>query len=166
VTDRSPAAVWPISAELVLALDDRLGTPADGYVNGTQTWLTEDGPSGATLEWRLHPVASYEPPRHVSHHDVWDAVVGALRAGAPADAISLGNGSRPLASLWEGLECFPAYGEDLEPAVLARAATEVLGVAPASAGLVDHERIGEAWERDRRTTSLVGMLLDELGQRP
>jgi hypothetical protein len=166
VTGRSPAAVWPISAELVLALDDQLGSPADGYVNGTQTWLTDDGPSGATLEWRLHPVAGYEPPRHVSHHDVWDVVVAALRAGAPPETLTVGDASRPLSSLWEGLECFPAYGDEIEPAVLARAATDLLGIAPASAGLVDHEAIGEAWERDRRSSSLVGMLLEELGQRP
>ena len=162
---RSPAAVWPLSASLVLALDDRLGPPVDGYVNGTQTWLTDDGPGGATLEWRLHPVASYDPPRHVSHHDLWDVLVSALRAGAPVDALPLGNGPRPLASLWEGLECFPAYGEDVEPAVLARAATETLGVPPATAGLVDHTRVGDAWERSRRSTSLVGMLLDELEPR-
>jgi hypothetical protein len=163
---RSPAAVWPISASLVLALDDRLGLPVDGYLNGTQTWLTDDGPGGATLEWRLHPVASYEPPRHVSQHDLWDVVVTALRAGAPADALPLGDGPRPLASLWEGLECFPAYGEDVEPAVLAGAATEVLGVPPSTAGLVDHTRVGDAWEQSRRSTSLVGMLLDELERRP
>ena len=162
---RSPAAVWPISASLVLALDDRLGPPVDGYVNGTQTWLTENVPAGVTLEWRLHPVASYEAPRHVSHHDLWDVVISALRAGAPVDALALGDGPRPLTSLWEGLECFPAYGEDVEPAVLARAATETLGVPPATAGLVDHTRVGDAWERSRRSTSLVGMLLDELEPR-
>jgi hypothetical protein len=165
VSPRSPAAVWLVSAPLVLALDDRLGPPVDGYVNGTQTWLTDGGPGGATLEWRLHPVGRYEPPG-VAHHDLWVVVVGALRAGAPADALPLGGTGRPLSSLWDGLECFPAYGEDVEPAVLAAAAHDRLGVAPAAAGLVDHERIGDEWERARRAPSLVRMLLDELSPGP
>ena len=71
-----------------------------------------------------------------------------------------------LTSLWDGLECFPAYGEDLEPAVLAGAARAVLGVAPAAAGLVDHERAGEEWTRSHGTRSLMGMLLEELGHTP
>ena len=166
MSPRSPAAVWPISASLVLAIDDRLGPPIDGYVNGTQTWLTDDGPGGARLEWRLHPVAGYEPPRHVSHYDLWDVAVTALRAGSPADALPLGGTGRALSSLWDGLECFPADGEEIEPAVLAAAARDRLGTAPASAGLVDHERIGDEWERSRRATSLVGMLLEELGRGP
>ena len=162
----SAAAVWPISAALVLALDDHLGPPLDGYVNGTQTWLTDDALDTATLEWQLHPVGGYTRPRGVSHHDLWDVVISAVRSGASPDALPLGAEHRSLSSLWEGLECFPAYGEEVEPAVLARAATELLGVPPTSAGLVDHERIGEAWERNRTSSSLVGMLLEELGRAP
>src|SRR5690349_10906975 len=55
----SPTVVWRITPELVLALDEHLGTPVDSYVNGTQTWLTESESHGVTLEWRLHPVAEY-----------------------------------------------------------------------------------------------------------
>jgi len=166
VSSASPAAVWPISAPLVLTLDDRLGLPLDGYVNGTQTWLTDDEADTATLEWRLHPVGAYTPPRGVSHHDLWELVTTALRAGASPDALPLGAEHRSLTSLWDGLECFPAYGEDLEPAVLAGAARAVLGVAPAAAGLVDHERAGEEWTRSHGTRSLMGMLLEELGHAP
>jgi hypothetical protein len=164
VTGRSPAAVWRVSPELLLALDDRLGSPLDGYVNGTQTWLTEDGPGGATLEWRLHPAAGYEPPGDLSHYELFDTVVAALRDGVDPDALPLGE-TRALRSVWEGLECFPAYGEEVEPAVLAGAATAVLGVAPDAAGLVDHGRIGEEWERSGRAASIVAMLLDELAGR-
>ena len=166
MSGRSPAAVWPVSASLVLALDDRLGPPLDGYVNGTQTWLTDDGDAAATLEWRLHPVGGYAPPSGVSHHDLWDVVTSALRAGAPLDALPLGAEHRSLTSLWEGLECFPAYGEDPEPAVLAGAARAVLGVAPTAAGLVDHGRVGDEWERSHGTRSLMGLLLVELERTP
>ena len=162
----SPAAIWPISAALVLALDERLGLPLDSYVNGTQTWLTEDATGGATLEWRLHPVGGYAPPKGVSHHDLWDVVVTALRDGAPPDALPLGAEQRSLVSLWEGLECFPAYGEEVEPAVLAGAARVLLGVAPQAAGLVDHDRVGEEWTRSNRTRSLMGMLREELERTP
>jgi hypothetical protein len=165
VSDRVPAAVWPVSATLVLALDDRFGLPVDSYLNGTQTWLTDDGPGGATLEWRLHPVGGFTAPP-LAAHDLWETVVGALRDGADPDALALGGDPRALSSLWEGLECFPAFGDDVEPAVLAASATEALGIAPDAAGLVDHGAIGDQWERSERAASITGLLLDELGRRP
>lgn len=143
----TPTCVWRIRPELVQALDEHLGTPVDSYVNGTQTWLTDDGPGEATLEWRLHPVAEYQGPAGMSHYDVWEQAV--------ASAV-------PVESLWDGLECFPAYGEEMEPATLAAAATARLGERPDATGLVDHARIGEAWERSQQRMSLVAMLLDEL----
>jgi len=121
--------VWHVHADLVLALDAQLGPPVDSYVNGTQTWLTEDGPGGVALEWRLHPVAGYRPPAGLSHYDLWEQVVGALSAGAEAAALQLGTEHRELSSLWEGLECFPAYGDDVEPAPLAAAAVIELVLA-------------------------------------
>ena len=60
--ERVPSCVWRISAELVIALDARFGEPVDAYVNGSQTWLRDDGPGGETIEWRLHPVPVYERP--------------------------------------------------------------------------------------------------------
>jgi len=148
---RTPTCLWRIRPELVTALAEHLGEPVDSYVNGTQTWLTDDGPGDTTLEWRLHPVAAYAVPDGLSHYDVWDrATTGALAVD----------------SLWEGLECFPAYGDDMEPATLASAATERIGERPDASGLVDHGRIGDAWERARGGTSLVSMLLDELDGKP
>jgi hypothetical protein len=163
VSSRSPAALWRVSSELVLAIDDRFGSPVDGYVNGTQTWLTDDGPGETTLEWRLHPVGGYAPPLGVTPYDLWDEVIDGLRTGAAPDALVLGGHRRPLDSLWEGLECFPVYGAEVEPAVLAGAAGTALGMAPVAAGLVDHDRIGDEWERSERRASIVGMLADELG---
>jgi len=162
VSARVPTAVWHATPALVVALDERLGPPVDGYVNGTQTWLSDDGPGAATLEWRLHPVARYRAPDGSGPYDLWDEVVGALAAGGDPGELAIGNERRALGSLWDGLECFPAYGDDMEPATLARSATDALGIAPDAAGLVDHERIGEAWERAEGGVSLTEMLLDEL----
>ena len=158
----SPAAIWPISAALVLALDERLGLPLDSYVNGTQTWLTEDATGGATLEWRLHPVGGYAPPKGVSHHDLWDVGVTALRAGAPPDALPRGAERRSLASLWDGLEAFPGFGDEVEPARLAAACTESLGLAPDVFGLVNHSAPADEWERSGGQVSVVDLLLAQL----
>jgi hypothetical protein len=154
--------VWGIRSELVLALEEQLGPPIDSYVNGSQTWFTEaDG--GAVLEWRLHPSAGYQLPKGLSHYDVWETVIGQLAAGAGPEALTLGAETRPLEGLWDGLECFPAHGDDLEPANLAAAATAALALAPDAAGLVDHERIGDTWERSRGAVSIVELLFEQLG---
>jgi hypothetical protein len=158
----SPTAVWHVSPDLVLALDERLGTPVDSYVNGTQTWLTESESGGVTLEWRLHPVARYQPPAGCSHYEVWDAVVGGLASGADSGHLPTGTERRSLDSLWDGLECFAAYGDEVEPPMLAGAARDVLGIAPDASGLVDHKRIGDAWEREPGAVSIMAMLLDDL----
>ena len=151
------AAVWRISPELLTALAQRLGEPLDSYVNGTQTWLTSDGPNGATLEWRLHPVASYRAPASISHYELWEQVIAQLPG-----PVRFGDESRRLETLWDGLECFPAYGEDVEPAPLAHAATATLAIAPDASGMVDHENIGEQWERTNGSISIVDTLFDEL----
>ena len=151
-----------MTPDLVLALDERLGPPLDSYVNGAQTWLTDDGPGGATLEWRGHPVARYRVPPGLSHYDVWELVVSELTGGADAGALTLGSEERTLASLWEGLECFAAYDDEIEPAPLVAAASSVLERAPDASGLVDHERIGTAWEHAHGAVSLLDLLFEEL----
>src|SRR4051794_21861126 len=112
---RTATAVWRVTPELVLAMDERLGTPLDCYVNGSQTWFTGE----PVLEWRLHPIAGYTPPEGISPYDLWDLVVDAVSAGAPPSALAIGTASVGLTDLWDGLECFPAYGDELEPATLA-----------------------------------------------
>jgi hypothetical protein len=159
---RTASAVWRSSPELVLALDEHFGPPVDSYVNGSQTWLVDNGPGGVTLEWRVHPVAAYRPPVGLSHYDLWERVVAQLRAGGDPGALALGEERRALDSLWEGLEAFAAYGDEVEPATLAQAASAAIGRVPEAAGLVDHDRVGDAWERARGDVSIVGLLLEEL----
>ena len=142
-----PTCVWRVSPALLLALDDRLGDPADAYVNGAQVWLLDNGPGDATLEWRLHPVAGFPRP---APSDLLADVVFALRT------------SEPVALLWDGLEAFPAFDAEVEPAPLAARVTEVLGLAPDAYGVVDHTPIGDAWEHSNGQVSVIEMLLEQL----
>ena len=148
------ACVWEARPELLVALDERFGESTDAYVNGSQVWLRDDGPGGVTLEWRLHPVASYQRPPGVDTYEVFPAVTLALATGAPPPA--------PPESLWDGLEAFAAYGDELEPAPLGQAATASLGITPRAVGLVDHQAVGDAWERKRGAVSIVALLLEQL----
>lgn len=150
--------VWRISDELVVALDRQLGEPVDAYVNGSQTWLREDGPGGEMIEWRLHPVPRFSRPDGVGTYELFGAVALALGTSATPPA--------PPASLWEGLEAFPAYADeasDLEPMRLAELCTTVLGLAPDASGMADHEVIGEAWEQAAGDHSVIDALFEQLG---
>ena len=160
---RTATTVWTISPDLVRALDEHLGAPVDSYVNGSQTWITDDEEgAGIALEFRLHPVAGYRTPAGCSHYDVWENVVSQLAQGAPAEALPICEEVRALTTLWDGLECFAAYGDEIEPAGLAALAAKKLGRPPDDAGLVDHEAIGDAWERARGNVSIVGLLREQL----
>ena len=150
-----PTCVWRSTPELVLALDERFGPPVDAYVNGSQVWLRDDGPGGVALEWRLHPVAGYRRPPGLETEAVFDTVTAALAAGEELPV--------PLDRLWDGLEAFAAYDDEVEPATLAAACTASLGVEPDASGLADHDLIGDQWEGSRGATSIVGALLDQLG---
>ena len=152
---RTPTCVWRTTKELLLALDERFGEPTDAYVNGSQTWLRDDGPGGVTLEWRLHPVAGFHRPAAVGVHDLFAAVVYGLATGGPVPA--------PVESLWEGLEAFPAYDDEVEPSPLAAAAASSLGMPPDAFGLVDHDEIGDRWEASGGGVSIVAALLGQLG---
>jgi len=157
---RVATAVWTISPELVLALDAQLGPPVDSYVNGSQTWLADDGP--VTLEWRLHPVAGYRQPAGVSTYDIWESVVAQLSAHTDPHALHLGDEVRPLTGLWDGLECYAAYGDDIEPQQLVQSATAQFDRPPDRFSLVDHEAIGDEWERAGGGVSIVALLLAAL----
>jgi hypothetical protein len=151
---RTATAVWRIRPELVLALAEQLGEPVDRYVNGSQTWFTET-PGGVALEWRLHPVAGYVKPKGVTHNEVWDVVV---------ESVIADDARLSPEVVWDGLECFAAYGDDIEPATLAAAATAELVLAPDAAGLVDHQAIGDEWERTRGAVSIFDLLLSQLNR--
>jgi hypothetical protein len=156
---RTATAVWRVSPELILAIDEHLGTPVDCYVNGSQTWFTGE----PVLEWRLHPIAGYQIPAGVSPYDLWELVVDAITGGGDPQALALGSSSVALGELWEGLECFPAYGDELEPVTVAQRAREMLGRDPDMSGLADHDAIGDEWERTSGSVSVFALLSRELG---
>ncbi len=156
----TPTCVWRASADLVLGLARTFGDPDDGYVNGSQVWL-RDNDRKITLEWRLHPVADFAQAARATglaeapgaHHDLFAAV--AFQLANDPDCLT-------VEQLWDGLECFPAYGDELEPAALARSAEVLLGAAPDAFGLVDHDAIGAAWEAAQGKMSILAALFDQL----
>ena len=149
--------LWSVTPELLLALDERFGEPIDAYVNGAQVWLRDDGPGDAGLEWRLHPVAGFRRPTGVGHHDLFEVVVYALRAGDEPPA--------PLDELWEGLEAFPGYGDEVEPAPLAAAVTAVARASPPTpSAWSTTTSVGDEWERSGGQTSIVQALVAQLSR--
>ena len=154
MASRIATCVWRASPALVVALDERFGEPTDAYVNGSQTWLRDDGPGNVTIEWRLHPVASYVRPDGLDVYEVFSAVALALGTGTEPPA--------PVEKLWDGLEAFAPYDDEIEPAPLSAAVTEALGIEPDAAGLVDYAAIGDAWERSHGAVSIIDALLREL----
>jgi hypothetical protein len=160
MAERVASALWWTTPELVVALDAHLGLPVDSYLNGSQTWLVEDG--DLTLEWRLHPVSGFTQPKGLSHYDLWEQVVAQLSTGTPPDTLSLGDDTVKLAGLWDGLECYVAFGDDLEPANLALQTTAALELAPDLCGLVDHQVVGDRWEQANRAVSIVQLLAEQL----
>ena len=148
------SAVWRATPALIVRLDDRFGEPLDAYVNGSQVWLRDDGPGGTPLEWRLHPAAGYQRPPGVGTYDVFSETALALAEGRPPPA--------EVGELWDGLEVFPAYGDDIEPQPLVASAVAALGLDPDAAGLVDHDPIGDAWERSGGALSIIDALLGQL----
>ncbi len=154
MSDRTPTCVWRASDEVIAALDERLGDPVDAYVNGSQTWLVENGPGDIVLEWRLHPVAGYERPSGLGTYDVFPTMAARVVAGEDPPV--------PVVSLWEGLEAFPAHGDETEPSLLRAAVVAALGLEPDAFGLVDHQRIGDDWERTNGRVSIVEALLTQL----
>ena len=152
-----PTCVWRISPRLVVALDERFGEPLDAYVNGSQVWLRDDGPGGIALEWRLHPVAGFRRPAGAATEELFATVALAVARGLPPPAAP--------EQLWEGLEAFPAYGDEAEPSLLRLAAGEALGLEPDVAGLADHTAIGDTWERSGGKVSIVDALMAQLSPR-
>lgn len=146
--------MWRVTPELLLRLDETFGEPTDTYVNGSQVWLRDI--DDATIEWRLHPVPRFRRPGGVTTDELFESIVFALR-----------EGDEPIAApsdLWEGLEAFVAYDDEIEPAPLAAQTGGVLGIAPDAYGVVDHVTIGDAWERSAGDYSIVAALFAQLSR--
>ena len=151
--DSVPCCVWITTQELLSTLLSTLGDPIDSYVNGSQVWIDDNGPSGIAVEWRLHPVGGYERP------------VGLTTTGVFADVASGISDVDPV-MLWGGVEVFPAYHDAVEPDVLARWAVARIGIEATATGRANHDAIADRWERSGRITSIVDELIAELRSTP
>ena len=145
------------------ALDEQLGPPVDGYVNGTQTWLTDDGPAGRPLEWRLHPVAVVPPAGRLlattTSGSPWSA--GSPPAPTRRRCRSATSAARSR-RCGTGSSASPSTARHSNRRRSRRRRPPRSASPPDAAGLVDHERIGDAWERSRGAVSIVALLLEEL----
>lgn len=155
---------YRVDAALIELLDARLGPPLDSYFRGWQVWLEDHGPNGETLEWRLHPPARFRMPRGENPHDLFGDVLQALAnaAGPDGDALSIASQSLTLSQIWEVLEVFPTFGDELEPAAVAAAADEALGRSADVAGYVDHSRMGDDFKGRSGDYSVGTILLTTL----
>ena len=132
--------VWRVREDVLVALLSQFGEPTDAYANGGQTWLRGDGPDGMAIEWRLHPVPGFAAPEGTNPHAAFGLVVRPLARGTD-------DATNPADGLWDGLEAYPAYEDEVPPDSLAVAVETALGIAPDAAGMVDHAAIADAWER-------------------
>ena len=159
----TPTCAYRVDAALLELLDRHLGPPLDSYVRGWQVWLEPNGPGGETLEWRLHPPAQFRMPRGENPHDLFGDVLQGVVDQPDHATLRLGREERSLSDIWEVLEVFPAFGEDIEPLKLARTVAAALGGrAPDVAGRVDHARMGDEWKGRRGDYSVGAVLLETL----
>ncbi len=151
-------AVWRCSPALIVALDTQLGEPSDTYVNGSQVWLRDDGPRDITLELRLHPVGGYQRPAATSTTNVFRRIATEVAAPEvdPATAIASPE------SLWGGLEVFSAYEELLSADELRDWCVRLIGIEPDAVGSVDHDPIGDEWERTAGASDIFSALMAQL----
>jgi hypothetical protein len=101
----------------------------------------------------------------VNHNDLFELVLqGLAEVEDPAtQPFALGGERRTLVEVWEILEVFPAFGDELSPEALVVAAAAALGGrAPEVAGLADHDRLGDLWKGSRGDFSVGAVLLAEL----
>jgi hypothetical protein len=156
-------ALWTISSALIVALDELLGEPIDSYVNGSQVWLSPDGPDGVTIEYRLHPIGGYIKPKGMPTDQVFAQV--ALSLAAPDETTSDQPNPVDFRTLWEGLEAFVAFDDEgpLSPEQLKSIGETVLGIPATAFGMVDHEGIADRWQASDRHTSIVSELRTQLG---
>lgn len=146
--------VWRLRPELLSALHQRFGAPADTYGNGSQTWLRSDGPDGTPIEWRLHPRADFDRPTDLAADQLFTLVAGAVARG---EAPRLDPDQ-----VWSGLEAAWAFDEDLPTDALAACTSTALGLEADACGPVDRDAIGVEWERSGGRLDVIAHLLGAL----
>ena len=132
-------------ADLLKHLSEVHGEPIDSYWNGSHTWFTE--PDGVLIEWRLHPVSGFVMPEASRPEELF--------------VMALEGEVDPL-HYWEGLEVFPVDENTFTPETFSNYCENVFGVLPDLTGYVDHESIGNEYERASGKVSIVSLLKEQL----
>ena len=128
--------------------------PSTRYVNGSQTWFTGED---RTLEWRLHPVGRRSRcPRGSRTTTSGSTSSTSSRPAREPDALALGGETR-RARRRSGTasSASPRTATTSSPRRSSRAPPTLLGLAPELCGLVDHDKVGDAWERRDGAVSIV-----------
>ena len=119
--------------------------PVDSYWNGSHTWFTNT--ENNEFEWRLHPISGFEMPK----------------ASRPEELLDLAlEGEIDIAHYWNGLEVFSISDEPCTLEELQKHIVETLGIEPDFIGLVDHESVGNDFERNAGKVSIINLLIEQI----
>ncbi len=149
-----PTCVWRLRPEVLAALLQRFGAPADTYGNGSQTWLRSDGPDGTPVEWRLHPRSDFVRPTDLAIDQLFTLLAGAVARGEEPRL--------DPATVWTGLEAAWAFDEELPADQLAACTAAALRVDADACGTVDRSALGVEWERSGGRLDVIGHLFSAL----
>lgn len=131
--------------DLLRRLQDALAEPVDSYWNGSHTWFTAF--EEIELEWRLHPVSGFTMPEASRPEDLFDLAL---------------EGEVDIEHYWEGLEVFAISEEEVAPNVLAEHVKNVLEIESDFSGIVDHDEVGNEYERNGGNVSIVKLLIEQV----
>lgn len=131
--------------DLLKLLVDVHGEPIDSYWNGSHTWFTQE--DKCLIEWRIHPVSGFRMPEASRPEELF--------------TMALENEVDPL-HYWEGLEVFPVEEHQFDEESFSKYCTERLGTAPDFVGYVDHETVGNDYERNNGNVSIISLLAKQL----
>ena len=86
-------------------------------------------------------------------------------ASRPEDLLDLAlEGEIETEHYWEGLEVFVIGEKTCTPDELAEHVEEILNLEVESKGMVDHDEIGNAFERNNGNISIVQLLLNQISE--
>lgn len=131
--------------DLLKLLIEKNSDPVDSYWNGSHTWFTSTEEND--FEWRLHPVSGFKMPE----------------ASRPEELLDLAlEGEIDIEHYWEGLEVFCLSDEPCSLEELQAHISERINITPDAIGLVDHETIGNDFERNAGQISIIQLLAEQL----
>lgn len=123
------------------------GEPVDSYWNGSHTWFTQN--DEVLVEWRVHPVSGFVMPEASRPEELF---IMALES--EVDSLHY----------WEGLEVFPVDEHTFSAEDFSDYCETILGIEPDKVGFVDHDSIGNEYERNNGNVSIMQLLSKQLSE--